>query len=311
MKKRFSRFASLFLAVGLSMSMVTACGSKSDDDDKEDKKEKKEETVTPEKEAEEFASSDEIKDITFNGTSIKVIADISGSAAGQDLDVSANAVMDLRSDPFVMRMTANAEYQGNKKDIELYTFAGDDGKYYVEVKDESGKYLKSEMPEEYASQMAGYVPSLNTTLFNDDVMKQVEEKLKSTEALGKKSVDGKEFDAFEIKLSEERISEVINTYLPAIAAQVGGKTGLTQDQIAAYTSQLPKGYKEVPVDFYFDNGVPSGISIDLSNVLATLAGEESDAEAKCVLTILASYGDTSDITVPDAEIADDSKSLLE
>ena len=141
------------------MSMVTACGSKSDDDDKEDKKEQKEETVTPEKEAEEFASSDEIKDITFNGTSIKIIADISGSAAGQELNVSANAVMDFRTEPFVMKMTANAEYQGTKKDVEMYTFAGDDGKYYVEVKDESGKYLKSEMPAEYSSQVAGYLPS--------------------------------------------------------------------------------------------------------------------------------------------------------
>lgn len=324
MRKRFSKYASLFLVAGLSLSMVTGCGSKSDDDNKDkddkvqeqdkdnnkdsdkdtekdsDKDEAQDEEVTADSISQEFAESN-FSDIKLDGTSVKFIVDVEAKSGEETMKANANVKLDIRTNPELIKMTADVSGDGMEEmDIEGYLFV-EDGKLFVEMRNEDGTYKKAAIQEDGVDDALALIPEDDKTLFTKEDIEAMAEQLKGLDSVGKNTVDGKEYDTLETKIAEKDISSTIDALIPTIVGSIGEQYGISEETVDVYKEMIPKGYGDVTVDVYFDEGIFSGASIDLSNLVKSASEDDG---AKCKISVIFGYNDTTEITIPEATEAE-------
>lgn len=322
MKKRLLKVAGIFLAAGLSMSMFTACDLLSSDDLAKDtvvegnipersaKNKKEEKIMTTQEAADILTSSDELKKITVNGLNVKILADVKGCIGGQDLNLSYEVGADIRTKPQLFRIRINGYSKGTKNDVDIFMFKESDGKYYYVFNMYDGTYGKTTMPDENVQQFKTLMSESQTTVFKENGLAEIAKVIKFAQAIGKKKVEGKEYDAFSVTVSEEQINSLIDNYLPYVIEGAKQNNAVTKGQIEDMLAKIPDGYKAIPIEFYFDNGVPAGIKFDFTNVVIAHSEKNTASNSNCVVTMLFNYGDTSEIEIPDAILVDNYGNIL-
>lgn len=314
MKKRRSKVLAVLLTAGLGLSMFTACGK----DDSSDKDSDKEAKQTAEEKNQDDGNSDDIaakinnsslEEITINGTSLKFIVDISATSDGQDLALSANCKVDLRVNPDIARANITIDANGETMDMEGYVFVDEDGTGYLQFKNEDGTYSKTALEQEDVDTFFASIPSSDTPLFTEETINSLSDMLKDFQSVGNTTVDGISYDTYETTVSEEEIKTYINLIESMIKEEFADEVNEYSDIIDTIVAEIPEGYGGVKISVYLDeNGLPSGVGFDLTELVKAVSQDDS---AKAVISVMIGYGDTSEISIPEATDITDLASVLE